>query len=100
MSLATAKAALARARQENVRMEHALIGTVAASAGGIVGCVLKRYVPMIVPGEAADTAVVVLSDVVLTGLALWSGSPGWMAAAYGLNGYMSGATFEHVLPAA
>jgi hypothetical protein len=81
-------------------MEHGLIGTVAASAGGIGGAVVKRYLPGLVPGEAADTAAVVLSDVVITGLALWTGSPGWMAFAYGMNGYMAGTTFEQVLPAA
>lgn len=100
MTAASAQAALARARAAKSRMEDGLIGTVAASGGGLAGAVIKRYLPGLVPGEAADTAAVILSDVVVTGLALWTGSPGWMAFAYGLNGYMAGTTFEQVLPAA
>lgn len=90
--------AVARAREAMKGMQQGLLGTVAASVGGIAGAVLKKYIPVIIPGEAGDTAAVILSDVVITGLALWSGSPFWMAFSYGLNGYMSGTTAEKILP--
>lgn len=98
MTLASAKAALARAREHKKDSEADFMGTLAASGGGVTIALVNKYLPMLIPGEAADTAAVILTDVVITGLALWSGSRGWMAYAYGALGYSSGKTIEKVLP--
>jgi len=66
--------------------------------GGAVGAVIKKYVPQIVPGTAADVVVVLLTDVLISGLCVWSGSPGLMSFANGVNGFMTGSAVETVLP--
>lgn len=93
-----ARALVARARHERDSIKDGLIGQVAAMGGGLAGAVIKKYVPQIVPGQAADVIVVLLTDVLIAGLSVWSGSPGFMSFANGTTGFMTGSTAESILP--
>lgn len=97
--LESARAALQRARSHNTHIKQGIYGTVAATAGGLIGAAVNKYLPQLVPGDgAADTASVMLVDIATQGLCVVSGDPTWMAFANGMHGYLSGKTAEIILP--
>lgn len=100
--LANIKNKAAKFEETHKTAMRRVVGHMSAGAGGIAGAIAKKYLPDLIPGEAAD-------DVGLLGLALlvdvgaiaMGDSHEAEAANYfaaGFGGYIAGSMVEKILP--
>jgi hypothetical protein len=92
------KSQLAGAKRSKQDKETKAIGVAVGHLGGVTGAVIKKYVPLIIPGEAADHPVVGALDIAFGIGAVMTDAdwPSYLAA--GVGGYLTGSAIEKVLP--
>lgn len=92
------RASLASARRANQETEDRAIGVAVGHLGGALGAAMKKYIPAIIPGDAADHPAVLVASLALDVAAVMADDtwPTYLAA--GVGGYLTGTATEKILP--
>lgn len=88
-------------RAANLRaasIENRAMGKLAAAGGGVIGAVIDRYLPAIIPGADLDHPIVLAVGLAIDAYALSTQSATVNSVAEGLTGYLVGNEVKRVLP--
>jgi hypothetical protein len=88
-------------RAANLRaasVENRAMGKLAAAGGGVLGAVIDKYLPAIIPGASLDHPAVLAVGLALDAYALSTNSATINSVAEGLTGYLVGKEILAILP--
>lgn len=92
-----ARAQIQRMRAEGSEFEQQALGHLMSGLGGVTGALVHRFLPVVIPGKAADGPVLGVTAILFDALAAWSGSHAVLAMSYAYEGYLSGKALDHAM---
>lgn len=95
--LEASRKAQANLRAKNNALETQALQHVIAMGGGVAGALAGRFLPGVVPGDAADSLAVLATTLLVDGAAMYSGSPEMLAFAFAYEGKVVGDAFDSAM---